>query len=229
MSYTYATYVAALAQALGDISVSDSDFLATLPEIIDDAEQRCYRELDLLGTVVTDTSGVFTANQRTATLPQALGRFINVKRLNFFTGTYPAGRTQLVPLPASIIDALFPSETGTSGVNPQYYAPVTDQVFMIAPSPPSAFSFEVIGTIRPTPLSSGNTATFLTNYLSDLFFAASMVSATGSLLKNFGAQSENPQQGLSWESQFQTRLASAKTEELRRKYAFGGIPMNKAA
>ena len=84
--------------------------------------------------------------------------------------------------------------------------------------PGAAWSCEVIGTIRPAPLSSTNTDTYLTDYLSDLFFAACMVSATGGLLKNYGSQADSAQQAISWQAQYQERLASAKREELRKSF-----------
>jgi hypothetical protein len=85
------------------------------------------------------------------------------------------------------------------------------------PAPDQAYPMEVVGTIRPTPLSVANPTTFLTLYLSDVFFAAAMVSASG-YQRNFGAQSDDPKMAVSWESQLQTKLASARKEELRKSY-----------
>ena len=49
MSYTYSSFQSALASAIEDaeFSLSDIDFQALLPTIIDLAEQRAYRDLDL--------------------------------------------------------------------------------------------------------------------------------------------------------------------------------------
>ena len=102
---------------------------------------------------------------------------------------------------------------------------VTDQSIVMAPSPGAAFAVEVIGNIRPTPLSATNTTTFLASYLPDLFFAASMIFVSG-WQKNFGAQADDPRMAMSWETQYQGLLSSAKIEELRKKYAasFGSAP-----
>jgi hypothetical protein len=200
---------------------ADTNWSTILPSIIDDAEQRIYRDLDLLSTVVRDTSAALAANSRNFTLPQSLGRFVTVKGINFFTGTYPAGRTQLRPASLHWVDFVCPSETAlTTPSYPLYFAPVTDQLFIVSPAPDSTYQVEVIGTIRPTPLSATNTTTFLTNYLSDLFFAAAMCSASG-FMRNFGAQADDPKMATSWEMQYAQRLASAKPEELRRKFASG--------
>ena len=69
----------------------------------------------------------------------------------------------------------------------------------------------------PSTSSASNTSTYLSNYLSDLFFAGCMVSASG-YLRNFGSQSDDPRMAVSWKGEFAERLASARTEELRKSY-----------
>lgn len=200
---------------------SDTNWTSILPTIIDDSESRIYRDLDLISTVVRDATGTLIANSRNFTLPQSLGRFVTVKGLNFFTGAYPTGRQQLRPTSLHFIDAVWPSETAlTTPSYPQYFAPVTDQAFIVGPAPGAAYQTEVIGTIRPTPLSSGNPTTFLTLYLSDLFFAGAMCSAAA-YMRSYGAQADDPKLAVSWETQYAQRLGSAKGEEIRRKFASG--------
>jgi len=69
-------------------------------------------------------------------------------------------------------------------------------------------------------LSSLNTTTYLTQHLSDLFFAACMCSIAG-YQKDFGAQSDDPRNAVSWEQQYAQRLNSANKEEMRRKFQSG--------
>ena len=217
--YSYSTFVTALQTEAVQLS-SDANWTNYLPTAIDDAEQRCYRDLDLLSTVVRDTSASLTANSRNFTLPSALGRFVTVQEFCYFTGSVPSGRTQLLPLPRTVINFLYPSETGTSGVPPQYYAPITDQIFIVGPAPYTGYAVEITGTIRPVPLSAANTTTFLSLYCSDLFLAGAMASVSG-YMRNFGSQADDPKMAVSWEQQYQQRLASLKVEELKRKYSFG--------
>lgn len=220
MPYTYSTFINAIQIEAVQLA-SDPNWQGITATIIDDAEQRIYRDLDLVSTIVRDTSSTLTANSRNFTLPQALGRFVTVKGLNFFTGAYPAGRTQLRPVSVHYIDYVWPSETAaTTPSYPEIFAPITDQIFIVGPAPDSAYAMEVIGTIRPTPLSATNTSTFLTNYLSDLFFAGAMCSAAG-YMRSYGSQADDPKMAQSWESQYAQRLASAKGEEIRRKFASG--------
>lgn len=216
MAYTYAQYVTNLAGTLV-VPATDADYLTELPRIIDDAEQRCYRDLDLLSTIVRDSSGTLTANSRNFTFPQ---HFVVSESINVFT---PQGTTthrySLTPTTREFLDRYFPDEAAPATPSvPYYYAMITDQTIIVGPPPDAAYNLEVVGTIRPTPLSASNTTTYLTQYLPDLFFAASLVFGAG-YLQNYGAMSDNPQSATSWESHYNALLASANIEENRKKYA----------
>jgi hypothetical protein len=95
---------------------------------------------------------------------------------------------------------------------------ITDQTIIVGPPPDAAYTMEVVGTIRPAPLSVSNTTTYLTQYLPDLFFAESLVFGYG-YLKDFGAATDDPRGSTTWESHYQALWQSANTEENRKKYA----------
>ena len=214
MSYTYSTLTTALAAELS-VDPADTDFVAILPTLIDDAEQRIYRELDLLASIVT-VPGTVTANSRTFSLPTGSGHILVVDAINVKDAS--SIRHPVAPATRETIDAFWPSDTAPSAPSyPKYLARIDDATVLLGPPPDSAYSCEVIGTIRPAPLSSTNTTTFLTNYLSDLFFAACMISASG-WMRNFGSQGDDPKMAVSWSSEYQAKLASAKSEELRKSY-----------
>ncbi len=215
MAYNYTSLTAALAEACG-VDQTDSDFVALEPTIIDQAEQRCYRELDLLATVVT-VNGSMTANSRFWTLPTSSGHILVVDAINVFDASNV--RHPLTKSSRNVVDFIWPSETAPSATSiPEIFARIDDTRVLVGPAPGSSLSAEVVATIRPAPLSATNPDTYLTDYLSDLFFAASMVAATGLLLKNYGAQADDPKQAISWETVYQSHFASANTEELRKKY-----------
>ena len=92
---------------------------------------------------------------------------------------------------------------------------------IVGPWPDAAYRVEVVGTIRPNPLSNTNTTTFLTTYLPDAFIAASMIFASG-YMRDFGSQSDNPAQAQSWEAQYENLIKSAGAEEVRKKWAGPG-------
>jgi hypothetical protein len=223
MSYTYATWVTALATELV-INPTDANFLAILPSSIDYSEQRLYRELDFLNTVVRDSSSTLTVGTRNFTLPTTLGRFVVTNGINVVTPstiTNPdvGTRNQLVPVSRDLLDMIWPSTTG-AGV-PTQYAMITDQQIIVGPSPDLTYTIEVVGTIRPTPLNAtNNTSTYLTTYLPDLWFAATMVFMTG-YQQNWGAQSDNSGMAVSWNSQYDKLIASVSVEEQRKRYAAG--------
>lgn len=214
MSYTYASLMTAIAVEM-EADTSDPNFVAIYPTFLDDAEQRLYRELDLLASIVTVT-GSLAANNRIFPLPTSSGHILVVDSVNVIdgSGTYHP----LVAATKEGINFLYPTNTAPSSPSyPKNFARVDDINLMVGPAADQVYTVEVTATIRPTPLSAGNPTTYLTNYLSDLMFAAVMVSASG-YMREFGSQADDPKMAQSWESQYQEKLASAKSEELRKSY-----------
>lgn len=216
MPYDYTSYRAALAVEMVT-STDDPNFVAILPTIIDYAEQRIYRELDLLSTVTADDTGFFTASNRSFTFPQ---HFVTSQQINVITpvgSTTAAGtRNPLIPTTKEYLDFVWPSAVGATV--PTSYAMLDDQTIVVGPWPDATYRVEVVGTIRPAPIGPSNTTTFLSLYLPDLFLAASMVSASG-YMRNFSSQSDDPRMSVSWEAQYQALKGSADVENMRAKYA----------
>lgn len=221
MSLTYTSYVASVANLMAATSTSPQ-FQTMLPNMIDYAEQRMYRELDLLNTVVQNSSSSASPLNRNFALPSdpVNGNYITVQGINVITpassGVSNGQRNQLQPVTRDFLDATYGSPQ-SAGV-PQYFAMITQFTCIFGPWPDQAYEVEVIGTIRPAPLSFTNVSTFLTQYLPDAFLAASMIFASG-YMRDFGAQSDNPQQATSWEAQYQSLMQSANAEEMRKKFA----------
>lgn len=216
MALTYDQFVTDLANMLV-IPPTDANYLTMLPNCIDDAEQRIYRELDLLSTIVRDTSGTFTANSRDFTFPQ---HFVVSESINFFTpvGTQ-TNRYPLTPVSREFLDTMWPNEAApTSPSLPEYYAMITDQQIIVGPPPDTTYTVEVIGTVRPEPLSASNQTTYLTLYLPDLFFCEALIFGYG-YMKDFGAMTDDPHSSMSWNAHYQDLWQSANTEETRKKYA----------
>lgn len=223
MAYTYTSWVTQLANLLV-VASTDVGFQTMLPGCIDDVEQRCYRELDLLNTVVRDSSTSFVAGARDFNLPAANGTFYVVDSIYAIT---PAGQTtanagtrnELVPASRPFINSLFPSSTGSSV--PGYFAMQTQTSIIVGPWPDQNYQMEVVGTIRPPVLSSTNLTTLLTVYFPDLWMAGTMIFGAAYQL-NFGTVVDNPQQGVTWSSHFDTLLKSAEVEEARKKFTSQG-------
>lgn len=227
MSLNYTTYVAQISNLMVQVS-TDANFTTMLPGMIDYAEQRIYRELDLQATRVSDTSTTLSSGVRTVALSTTGGNsFVVVEQFNVWT---PVGATStnatkvaLTPVTKEYLDFAWPNSTNTG--TPIYYAPLSQTNYIVGPAPSAGYTLEVVGTVRPTPLSASNSSTFLTQNLPDLFIAASMVFAAG-YMRNYGAQADDPKMATSWETQYQTLFASANAEELRKRYqSQGWTPM----
>lgn len=218
---TYSTYVSTLSTLLV-VSSSDADFQTVLPSIIDDAELRIYRDLDLLNTSTRSTTAL-TAGNRNLTLPSYNGTVVVCDEINVITpvSTQPDSgtRNQLVPASDELLNALWPSVTGSTV--PQYWAMVNQDSVILGPWPDAAYTVEVVHTIRPNSLSTTNTTTLLSVYFPDLFVAASMVFGAG-YQKNFGAAVDDPKMALTWESHYQQLLQGAQVEEARKTFTSQG-------
>ena len=223
MSLDYSSYVTTLAN-LAPVPSTDPGFTTDLPSIIDDAEQRLYRDLQLLNTVVVDSSSTFSTSTRSFNLPSSLGTYVVVETINVIT---PAGTTNpdlgtrnpLTPVSRSVLDFLYPSSTASSV--PSYFSMVTQGQITVGPWPDAAYTVEVVGTQRPAPLSASNTTTLLSTYFPDLFVAASMI-RLAAFMKNFGAAVDDPQSGVTWEQHYNMLLKSAVTEEAMKKFQAEG-------
>lgn len=219
MSLDYNTYISQVSNMMV-IPSSDTNFQTMVPGMIDYAEQRIYRELDLVVTQITDNSTTVTASNRNFTLPTSIGKYITVDNVNIITPSGSDGtngtRNPLTPVARDFIDMVYPSGQLATGI-PLFYARASDNALIFGPSPDASYSIEVVGTQRPTPLSSNNSTTFLTSYLPDLFMAASLVFGFG-YMRDFGGQADNPGASQSWESQYQLLFKSANSEEMRKKY-----------
>lgn len=201
-------------------------FTDNVPAAIDYAEQRAYTDLDVINLDVRDGSASTVALDPTFNLPTAVGTFQVVTGVNIITpaATAPDSGTRrpLTPVSAVVLDRTYGSQVA-AGV-PEVYVYQTQSTIAgqknlrFGPWPDAAYRVEVIGKIQWTPLSASNPTTFLTNYYPALFNAAGMVFWTG-VMKNYGAQADDPKMGLSWDGQYKTLLAACAPWEARKRMA----------
>lgn len=186
--------------ALSGKLMADFPWQTMLPGAIEYAENRIYRELDPIDTM-RSAAGTLTASTRVFTLPvPAQGRFVVVTAINLTASPY----TSLVPVSMEYINAVWPMNvTG----DPSVWAPFTSTQVYVAPAASTSLSVTVMGEIRPTALSQTNRTTMLTDYLPDLFIAASMVFLSG-----------NGPAMATWEGEYQKLFASANTVTNRQKW-----------
>lgn len=222
MALNYTTYTDQLANLMVQ-DPTDTNFTTFLPGCIDYAEQRIYRELDLQVTRVVDTT-TLSSFSRNLDYPTALGTFLVVEQINVITpvtaGTSNGTRNPLTVVTKEYLDFAWPSAANNQGV-PLFFAPLDNNTCILGPTSDAAYVAEVVGTQRPTPLSSGNSSSFLTQNLPDVFMAASMVFASA-YQRDFGPSSDDPAKGSTWEAQYKTLMQSASVEELRKRFMSQG-------
>ena len=227
MSYTYPEWVEAIAallqytEQLVDPTLAsptdDPRINAALPRAIEYAEQRIYRELDLVGASAADPNGVFTPNNRVMTLPSANGKFVVVERVAALVGG--VRQPAMLPVSQDFLDSAWPSDTAPSAASvPLYWNRFSEDEIIVGPAPGSALGAEIFGTVRPAPLSASNTTTLLTSLLPDLFFAATVVWMTG-FQRAWSEQADDPKLALSWSNTYDVLSKSAGMEELRKSFS----------
>lgn len=233
---TYNTYVTQIAE-MAVVSEDDPNFQIIIPAMIQYAELRINRDLDLVSTS-TSIHGpefILSAGNRnislkdadgnnTIELPDGSGYFVVSEQLNLIlpTGqTNPDGpdayRQPLLPTTKEFLDAVYGSNQSANRGVPKYFAAFNETLFFVGPVPDNEYYVEIVGTFRPNAISASNTTTFISKYLPDLFVMASMIYISA-YQRNFGRQSDDPQMAQSYESQYQALLKGAMVEEVRKKY-----------
>jgi hypothetical protein len=212
----YNTWLTDVANLAGTVTTNTA-LLIEVPNAIAYAENRIYRDLDLLQTITNDTTQVTVNGNRNVAVPTA---FFVINEVNVIT---PAGQTnpeagtrnQLVKMAKEFLDLAWSNSTGKTV--PRLFAFLNQYNIVLGPWPDAAYAVEYVGTQRPAPLSSTNISTFLTATLPDLFEVATMIHISA-YQKNFGAQADDPRTAQSWEGQYKELLADADAEELRKRY-----------
>lgn len=214
------------------------------PRIVEAAEFMMYRDpdLDFLSTRLAATSPT-AVGVRSIPIP---GEFVVIEGLSLITpagvgptagAALPAGaqRIPLLRTSREFIDAIWPNESAVATPAPfqGYYAIFSEQASafpsgvqffeanqcIVAPTPDAIYTAEFTGTFRPAPLSVATPQTFISVNLPDLMVSAAMIWATGGVLRNFGAQADNPQQAVSWKVLYEQQKTGAAVEEARKKSA----------
>lgn len=218
MSLTYTTFKQTVANLLA-ISVSDTNFVGILPEVIEYTELRIQRDLDLVASISQTQGTNMVASTNIYALPSEI-QVLQEVRIDTGTDIIP-----LTPQAKEYMNAIYTSQTITgvpvdfAVLNISNYdgTNVGQMQIIVGPTPNADFPTFITGTYRLTPLSPENSSNYMSNQMSDLYVSAAMVFLSG-WIRNFGSQSDNPQMSQSWESQYQVLLKSAAVEEARRKY-----------
>lgn len=218
MALTYDTLVTQLA-TMAVVTPTDPSFQAILPEAIDYAELRMQRDLDFLATVNSSASFSLTSLTRSIVFTQ--GQFVTIQDVNVITsvGTSDPNngtRNPCLPVSKEYLDFTWPSAGGAT--IPTFFAMLNANTIYFGPWPDQNYTVELVGTVRFTPLSSGNQTNYLGTYFSDIYVQAAMIYIS-QFQRQFGATANDPQMPGAYEMQYQGLLRSAGVEEARRKFS----------
>lgn len=229
MALTYSSFVSEIATITAITSAvlvdGDNNFQGIMPALIDYAEGRLYRDLDLINASVVDASVVCSSGSRSVALSTSMGTPLQIDALNLITPpgatSSNATRVPVIPTSRAVIDAVYPTEASSYCGLPQYFARLSDTVIIFGPTPDQAYGVQVQATIRPDPLSPSNSSTWLTQNVPELMVAAGMVFAAG-FMRDFGAQADDPKMAQSWESQYNNLMRTASQDSQRQKFEAAG-------
>lgn len=226
MAYNYDEWLKAMQTlCIIPLNQTDENFQRMTERALEYGENRIYRELNFL-PMLNSATALLTINNREAALPVTV---LVLESINVLTPVGALGnssvRHTLERVSVQALDIFWPQASFLPGV-PQKYALIgamtvgPPQAFSytarMAPEPDAAYTAEYIGVVRPNPLSSLNTTTYLSTFYPDLLIAACMVFMAG-YQKDFGAQSEDPQKGMSWEKTYTSLREGALLEQARMR------------
>jgi hypothetical protein len=229
----YVTQVATMAvvnvQTTAGVVVGvDAAFNAIIPQMLNYAELRIQRDLDMLPS---QTSRPYTLTIGNNQLQLGAYDFVTVQTitLNVAGVTYP-----LLPTTKEYLQNVYGSSAVGSRARPKLFAMYggdlstggeTYNNILLGPYPDAAYSVDVVGTVRlptlyenaTTPLAATGT-TFISTYFPDLLIQASLI-YIAQFQRNFGQASNDPSMGPTYELQYQNLLRGAAVEEGRKKFS----------
>ena len=190
------------------VTFNDTDFQNELPDIINYAENRIYRDLDFLETRATQVGLSLASNNKILSLA-GLSNLVIVLEQVAITVPPSTLTRQSVPY-MSLVWA--PAPVGP----PVDFAMTDQQTIIVGPTPDQSYPVSIYGTIRPPQLSAANPTTWLATNLPELYTAAAMIRASGWRKDFAAAGSDDPQASGYWSMEYSRLLEGSATEEARR-------------
>ena len=204
----------------------DATFNAMFPGILNYAENRIQRDLQLEQAVVPVS---YTLNSGSKTVSVPIGDLLSIE-------TVTVNNIPVLPTSAEYLQNVY-TNSGTQLGPPEVFAiqggdsvtyGAVSMSIQFGPWADQNYTVVMRGPTRMTSLytyanqSQANvTKTFISTMLPDLLIQASMVYVS-EYQRNFGATSNDPQMGFGYEQAYQALLQSAHVDEARRKFESGG-------
>jgi hypothetical protein len=203
----------------------DAEFNTLIPQMLNYAELRIQRDLDLLPSQTVNT---YTLNLNSNLLQIPVDDFVTVQTVGLVNGT---ATLPLLPTTKEYLQNVFNDASYTA--QPVYFAMYggdlasggnTYNNIVFGPYSNSTYSISITGTIRlpslykfATQALAASAKTFISTYLPDMLVQASMIYIS-QFQRNFGPAANDPNMGPTYELQYQNLLKSAFVEEARKKF-----------
>ena len=204
---------AELIQSLQDwVESTETALVAELDFIIELAEKRIYRSIDLDNAFKYSTQAMTIGNHLVA-LPSDSAVVRSVQLISGTTRTYLMQKDQ------SFIDD-YTGDRSTQGI-PRYYAHYDDTQVMVGPTPDSTDLLEFAHTYRPAQLASGNTTTWLSLEAPDVLLYACLkelavfMKEEPDIIANYDKQYQEAFQGVLLEQNFRQRVDVYREGEVK--------------
>ena len=227
----YVTQIATMAvvdttTVAGVVEGVDSAFNAIIPQMLNYAEQRIMRDIDLLSSVTSkDYSLVSSSNM----LSISSNDFETIQTIAINS---EGDTSTLLPTTKEFLQNVYGNSASTG--KPKYFAMYggdyatggnTSNIIMLGPYADSAYNVTVTGTVNlPTLYQSATTAladtatTYISTNLPDMLIMASMIYISA-YQRNFGRMSDDPAMAQSYEAQYMTIMRDTSMVEQRKKFA----------
>ena len=204
---------------------ADPVLQSLIPQVLNYAELRIQRDLDLLPSQITLTSYSMTTGSNIVSLVPS--DFVSVLTVSYNSGT---ATVPVLPVAKEYIQSVF-NDTSYTGP-PQYFAVyggdastggMTANNLLFGPYPDQGYTLSISGTQRLPSLNTfavagvaDTSSTFISAYYPDLLLQASMIFVS-QYQRNFSATSNSPEMPGAYEAQYQALLKQALEEENRKK------------
>lgn len=222
-------------QVLCEVPTNNTDeaFQNMLPRAFEYADNRLYRELDLLTTTVATVGSAFSVGDGRLAVPT---QFVSVTYVNVLTPAATSGdagtRSPMERVSPEFMDFTWPTNSTTSG-SPSlptkycFYGTTASNAFSstgaltmrVSPAPSTAYVAEFVGPVRPSVFSVSNPNTILTTRFTDIYIAVCMIFLMA-YQRDWGGQSSDPNASQSWEAQY-SRLREGVLVEIERQKSQG--------
>lgn len=151
-----------------------AEFVGDIPDVIDLAEKRLLRDLDLAIFRRTDSALSMTISQAIDTKPTIAGPdlLIATKQIYLTGGGLTSARFLVNRSNEFILDY----NNGIDGI-PKYYGEVSETQWIWGPTPVATYTVNLRYLSRPDPLATGNQTNWLSDNAYDILFKAALAEA----------------------------------------------------